>query len=469
MIALARSSNSNGTSRNSLSANEEQELGGDRRSIFSGIESLARRRSALLQIIDGPNPLEVEVQRILSPTEALIGNRPTKLFGTNNYLGMTFEPEVTKAAHDAIATNGVGTTASRVASGNLPDHYELEREIAAFVGKRCAIVFSTGFQANLGAVAGLCGAGDIVVMDEECHASIYDAVMLSAARKVKFRHNDVGHLRQQLGEIQADMARVLIVVESVYSAAGDTAPLAEMARIKADFGCNLLVDEAHSLGMYGREGSGLVNELGIAGQVDVLTGTFSKSFGLMGGFAASDHPDFFCLRYSARSFMFTAALPPPVVAAIRASLGRIRAADDKRGRLWRNVEQLRHGLRARGHATPDVRSAVVPLIFEDLGECYSLWCALLDAGFYANLLMPPSTAHGACIIRFSVCSEHTADDIAALLAAIDAWSSTRQMNGKAHHDDRAYSSPIGIVVTTRGSDTAVHRPIDPPRTGVTGA
>lgn len=438
-------------------------MGGDRRSIFSGIESLARRRSALLQIIDGANPLEVQVQRIVSPTEAVIGGRRTKLFGTNNYLGMTFEPEVMQAAIRAIENSGVGTTASRVASGNLPDHYELERDIAAFVGKRSAIVFSTGFQANLGAIAGLCGAGDVIVMDEESHASIYDAVMLSAARKIKFRHNDIAHLRSLLGEIKEDMARVLIIVESVYSAAGDTAPLVEIARLKAEFGCNLLVDEAHSLGMYGRGGSGLVQELGIADKVDVLTGTFSKSFGLMGGFAASDHPDFFCLRYSARSFMFTAALPPPVVAAIRVSLGKIRAADDKRALLWRNVEHLRRGLQLRGYNTLDARSPVVPLIFDDLSACYTLWSSLLQAGFYANLLMPPSTARGACIIRFSGCSEHSPEDIEALLAAIDAVMDAQRLNGRPRRDERAYASPIGIVVATRGTENEIHAPLEMPR------
>jgi 8-amino-7-oxononanoate synthase len=423
----------------------------------------------LLQIIDGPNPLEVQVQRILSPTEALIGGRQTKLFGTNNYLGMTFEAEVKAAAAAAIETNGVGTTASRVASGNLPDHYELERDIAAFVGKRSAIVFSTGFQANLGAIAGLCGAGDVIVMDEESHASIYDAVMTSAARKVKFRHNDLAHLRKQLAEIKEDMARVLIVVESVYSAAGDTAPLVEIARIKSEFGCHLLVDEAHSLGMFGREGAGLLHELGIVDQVDVLTGTFSKSFGLMGGFAASNHPDFFCLRYSARAFMFTAALPPPVVAAIRASLGKIRAADEKRARLWRNVEHLRRGLQVRGYNTIEAHSPVVPLIFDDLAECYTLWKTLLQGGFYANLLMPPSTPRGACIIRFSVCSEHTPEDIQALLAAIDAVMNARRLNGKPRRDERAFTSRAGIVVATRGVDTDVHPPLELPRGDVTGA
>lgn len=441
-------------------------MGGDRRSIFSGIESLARRRSALLEIIDGPNPLEVQVQRIVSPTEAVIGGRRTKLFGTNNYLGMTFEPEVKRAAAAAIEANGVGTTASRVASGNLPDHYELERDIAAFVGKRTAVVFSTGFQANLGAIAGLCGPGDVIVMDEESHASIYDAVATSAARKVKFRHNDLAHLRKQLGEIKEDMSRVLIVVESVYSAAGDTAPLVEMARIRSEFGCNLLVDEAHSLGMFGEGGAGLVHELGIADQVDVITGTFSKSFGLMGGFAASDHPDFFCLRYSARAFMFTAALPPPVVAAIRASLGKIRLADEKRARLWRNVDHLRRGLQSRGYETLDARSPVVPMIFDDLADCYALWKTLLEVGFYANLLMPPSTPRGACIIRFSVCSEHQPQDIDALLAAIDAVMGAPRKNGVVR-DERAFTSRVGIVVATRGVDAEIRPPLVLPRGGVT--
>ncbi len=306
-------------------------------------------------------------------------------------------------------------------------------------------------------------------MDEESHASIYDAVMLSAARKIKFRHNDTAHLRRLLGEIKEEKSRVLIIVESVYSAVGDTAPLIEIARLKAEFGCNLLVDEAHSLGMFGREGSGLVHELGIAHEVDILTGTFSKSFGLMGGFAASDHPDFFCLRYSARAFMFTAALPPPVVAAIRASLGKIRAADDRRARLWRNVEHLRRGLQRRGLRTIEARSPVVPMVFDDLAECYTLWRSLLQAGFYANLLMPPSTARGACIIRFSVCSEHSPEDIAALLAAIDAVANARQMNGKPRRDDRAYSSPIGIVVSTHGPDNEVHQPLEMPRGDATRA
>lgn len=442
-------------------------MGGDRRSIFSGIESLARRRSALLQIIDGANPLEVQVQRIISPTEAEIGGRRTRLFGTNNYLGMTFEPEVKQAAIAAIETNGVGTTASRVASGNLPDHYELEREIASFVGMSSAIIFSTGFQANLGAIAGLCGPGDVIVMDEESHASIYDAVTTSAARKVKFRHNDVAHLRKQLGEIKEDMARVLIIVESVYSAAGDTAPLVEIARIKSEFGCNLLVDEAHSVGMFGKGGAGLVQELGIADAVDVLTGTFSKSFGLMGGFAASNHPDFFCLRYSARAFMFTAALPPPVAAAIRASLAKIRLADEKRARLWRNVDHLRSGLRQRGYSTIESHSPVVPMIFDDLAECYGLWKTLLQNGFYANLLMPPSTPRGACIIRFSVCSEHRAEDIEALLAAIDAVMGAQRRNGKAR-DERAFTSAAGIVVATGAANSEIS-PRAMPRGATTGA
>ncbi|MGH7003054.1 MAG: aminotransferase class I/II-fold pyridoxal phosphate-dependent enzyme, partial [Alphaproteobacteria bacterium] len=262
----------------------------EHRSIFSGVESLARRRRGLIGLI-GANPLEIRLERIVSPTDGIIDGRPVKLFGTNNYLGLTFDPDIQDAAIRAIREEGVGTTASRVASGNLPGHYLLEQELAKFVHKRTAIVFSTGFQANLGAIAGLCAAGDVIVVDEDCHASIFDALKLSPARKIKFPHNDVGHLKNALAGVAEPMSRVLIVVESVYSSAGDLAPLAEIVALKDAVGCHLLVDEAHSLGMYGAEGDGLAAELGLIDRVDVLTGTFSKSFGLIGGFAASSHPD----------------------------------------------------------------------------------------------------------------------------------------------------------------------------------
>jgi len=269
---------------------------------------MARRRRGLLSII-GANPLEIRLDRITSPTDGVIEGWPVKLFGTNNYLGLTFDPDIQAAAIHAIREEGVGTTASRVASGNLPGHYLLEQELAKFVRKRSALVFSTGFLANLGTIAGLCAAGDVIVVDEDCHASIYDALKLTGARRIKFAHNDVAALATVLAGIAEPMARVLIVVESVYSSAGDLAPLAEIVALKEKRGCHLLVDEAHSIGMYGAEGEGLAAELGLIDKVDVITGTFSKSFGLIGGFAASNHPDFYCLRYTARPFMFTAAPP----------------------------------------------------------------------------------------------------------------------------------------------------------------
>jgi 8-amino-7-oxononanoate synthase len=398
-----------------------------------------------MQLI-GSNPLEVRIERILSPTEGVIAGRRVRLFGTNNYLGLTFDPDVQAAAIAAIREEGVGTTASRVASGNLPGHYLLEQELAAFVRKRTAIVFSTGFQANLGAIAGLCAAGDVIVVDEDCHASIYDALKLSPARKVKFRHNDVDHLQKVLAALPEPMARVLVVVESVYSSAGDLAPLPEIVAVKNRLGCYLLVDEAHSLGMYGENGEGYAAELGLIDDVDIITGTFSKSFGLIGGFAAANHSDFYCLRYTARPFMFTAAPPPSIMAAARVSLAKIAAGHDRRARLWSNAERLRAGYRALGVRVLDVRSPVVSAFFDDLTECYQIWERLLSFGFYANLLVPPASSHGGCIIRFSTCSEHDPGDIEALIAAMGRARSDISGREKTEGEQRVHFSPLGVVV-----------------------
>ncbi len=421
-----------------------------RRSVFSGIESIARRRSALLQLAGGTNPIEIKIEKLLSPTMAVIEGRPTVLFGTNNYLGMTFNPAVQKVAADTVWTSGAGTTASRVASGNLPDHRALEREIAEFLDKRSAIVFSTGFQANLGLVAGLCGPGSIVVMDEDCHASIYDAVVLSGAKKIKFRHNDMGHLRSLLAAGRDHDAPLLIVAETIYSVLGDRAPLAELVALKHEFDAALMLDEAHSMGLFGRGGRGLADEQGMLGEVDILAGTLSKSFGLIGGFAACDHPDFECLRYAARPFMFTAALPPAIVAAARASLHEIHLGDARRERLWRNADALRARVIALGLKTIETRSPVIPLIFDDLAACYRIWLHLLHAGFYGNMLIPPATQGGACIIRLSVCSEHTERDIEGLAAAIAEAAHrhgvTAAMNG---YPAQATTSRIGVAVQTR--------------------
>jgi 8-amino-7-oxononanoate synthase len=419
------------------------------RSIFSGIESMARRRRGLLGLIRH-NPLELRLERLTSPTDGMIEGRPVKLFGTNNYLGLTFDADVQAAAVAAVRENGVGTTASRVASGNLPGHYLFEEELAAFIHKRNAIVFSTGFQANLGAIAGICAAGDVVVLDEDCHASIYDAVKLSPARRLKFRHNDVAQLRSVLAGVPEPMARVLVVVESVYSSAGDLAPLAEIAALKRELGFFLLVDEAHSLGMYGAAGDGLAAELGLIDDVDIITGTFSKSFGLIGGFAASNHPDFQCLRYTARPFMFTAAPPPSIMAAARVSLAKIAAGHEKRARLWRNSAQLRAGFRAQGVRTLDARSPIVSAFFDDLTECYQVWERLLGAGFYANLLMPPASSHEGCIIRFSVCSEHQPQDIEALLNAMRRARAEVSQRAKTEGERQVHFSPVGIVVPGEG-------------------
>jgi 8-amino-7-oxononanoate synthase len=386
------------------------------RSIFSGIDSVEQRRRRILEAF-GTNPLETRLERILSPTEAVIAGRSVRLFGTNNYLGLTFDQEMQEAAIRAVREEGVGTTASRVASGNLPGHYLLEQEIAEFVHMRTAIVFSTGFQANLGTIAGLCSGGDVVLVDRDCHASIFDAIRLSGARAIRFRHNDVAHLEKLLGSLEEPKSRALIVIESIYSTLGDMAPLKEIVELKKRAGCYLLVDEAHSIGLYGARGEGLAAELGVIDGVDVLTGTFSKSFGLMGGFAASNYSDFFSLRFAARPFLFTAALPPPIVSAARVAIKRIASAHQRRERLWRNATQLRAGLEALGLRVIAARSPIVSAVFDDIAESHRVWSGLLQAGFYVNWLIPPACPGGNCVLRFSLSSEHSSEDISALLDA----------------------------------------------------
>jgi 8-amino-7-oxononanoate synthase len=439
------------------------------RSIFHGIESLARRRAQLVGLINGPNPLEVRVEKLISPTAAIVNGRPMRLFGTNNYLGLTFDGDVRRAAIDAIGRWGAGTTASRMASGNLSECCELESELADFLGKRTALVFSTGFQANLGTIAGLCGARDTVVVDEDCHASIYDAVALSGARRIKFRHNDLDHLRAILEDGQR--ARPLIAVESVYSVAGDIAPLRELVAIKDRYGGSLLVDEAHSVGLLGPRGAGLVAELGLTDAVEIVTGTFSKSFGLIGGFAASSHPDFGCLRYSARPFMFTAALPPSIVSSARTALRKIMAAEDLRRRALRNAAALRVGLERIGLRALGGQAAIVTAVFDDLSDCYVLWRGVLEQGFYANMLLPPATSHGSCAIRFSLSAEHIPAEIDALLAAVKcSWQACR--NGRDRVDGvQLFSSPAGIVVgglpSVAGNPRAVPAPAAAPAPAAT--
>jgi 8-amino-7-oxononanoate synthase len=383
--------------------------------LFDKFQALAaaRRELAALHI----DPFGVEIERIVSPTEGVIHGRATILAGTNNYLGLTFNPECIAAAHRALDTQGTGTTGSRMANGSYASHRSLEKELAAFYGVRDAIVFSTGYQANLGMLAGLTGPGDVVLLDADCHASIYDGCRLSGAEVIRFRHNNADDLAKRLRRLGARAADTLILVEGIYSMLGDRAPLREIVEVKREYGGYLMVDEAHSLGVLGERGRGLVEEEGVLADADFVVGTFSKSLGGTGGFCVSDLPALELVRYSSRPYIFTASPSPATIASTRQALAILSAGRELRARLRANFERLHSRLAALGYSLGAAPSPVIAVVLGDRAEALQFWNALLRRGVYVNLMLPPATPNGVSLIRCSVSAAHTPEQIDAVCAA----------------------------------------------------
>jgi len=286
--------------------------------LFDKFQPILSARQAILE--NGVDPFNLVVQRFLSPTEAIVNDRRTILVGTNNYLGLTFDPQCIEAAREALENYGTGTTGSRMANGSFEGHVALEQELAAFYGCSSAIVFSTGYQANLGILSTLAGPEDVILLDADSHASIYDGCRLGGAEVIRFRHNDVGDLEKRLARLGERATRTLIVVEGIYSMLGDRAPLAAIVALKEKYGTCLIVDEAHSLGVLGQRGRGLAEEAKLEEHVDFIVGTFSKSLGSTGGFCVSRHQELDLIRYMSRPYIFSASLCPSVVASTRKAL-----------------------------------------------------------------------------------------------------------------------------------------------------
>lgn len=369
----------------------------------------------------GVDPYAIKIDSILSPTGGIIEGRPTILAGTNNYLGLTFHPECIAAAKEALDEQGTGTTGSRMANGSYLSHRTLERELAAFYEKSDAIVFSTGYQANLGAISGLVGPGDTVLIDADSHASIYDGCTLSGANVIRFRHNDPADLDKRLRRLGDAAADTLIVIEGIYSMLGDRAPLKEFVEVKNQYGATLMVDEAHSLGVLGERGRGLVEEAGVLDDVEFVVGTFSKSLGNTGGFCVSSDETMQALRYASRPYVFTASLPPATIAATRQALKLLDAGKDLRKRLHNNAQRLHQGLKSFGFTLGAPANAVVAVVVGDKSEALAMWDFLMKAGVYVNLMMPPATPGGESLLRCSVSAAHSSAQIDAICEAFGDW------------------------------------------------
>ena len=369
----------------------------------------------------GQDPFGVVMESIYSVTEAKINGRRTILAGTNNYLGLTFEPATVDAAVRAIEALGTGTTGSRIANGTHRSHTQLEEALARFLNRRSVLVFSTGYQANLGAIAGLAGPKDVIFVDADSHASIYDGCKLSGATVVRFRHNDPLDLDRRFARMSGEGACKLIIVEGLYSMLGDQAPLAEFAEVKAKHGASLMVDEAHSLGVLGDHGRGAAEAAGVEADVDFVVGTFSKTLGATGGFLAANHPRFDALRFCARPYMYTASASPATIASVLAALGVVEARPELRDRLLANAIALREGLVALGFDIASPQGPIVAIRMPDEETAVFAWNRLLTHGVYVNLALPPGTPNNLCILRCSLSAAHTTAQIEGIAAALPLW------------------------------------------------
>lgn len=377
--------------------------------LFDKHRAIAERHERMLSL--GVNAVSLTNDRILSPTRAIINGRETVLAGTNNYMGITFDPDCIAAGQEALALHGTGTTGSRIANGSYAMHRDLENELASFLNRKHCIMFTTGYQANLGMLAGLAGPKDTIYLDADSHSSIYDGCTLSGAKLVRFRHNDAVDLDKRLARSEDEGGR-LVVLEGIYSMLGDRAPLAEFVEVKKKHGFQLLVDEAHSFGVLGKNGRGLADEAGLDDDVDFVVGTFSKSIGAIGGFGAGNHPLFNMLRYVSRPYMFTASPSPAAVATALAAIRKLKAEPERRERLAVNSARLFNGFKSLGLALGcDSVSPIVAVNCPDEVSTIAMWNALLNAGVYVNIALPPGTPGKQCLLRCSVSAAHTFEDI----------------------------------------------------------
>lgn len=378
-------------------------------SLLNKLDAVAAQRKALLP--EGVDVFGTPIEEVYSSTEAKIGDRRILFLGTNNYLGLTFAPECLEAAKEAIDSEGTGTTGSRMANGSYSGHRALERQFADFYRCQSCIVFTTGYQANLATITGLAGAGDVVLIDGDSHASIYDGCRLSGAEIIRFKHNDAEDLEKRLRRLGERSRSTLIIVEGIYSMLGDRAPLADVVRIKNAYNSTLLLDEAHSLGVLGETGQGLVEETGLIEEVDFITGTFSKSLGGIGGYCVSNHPQLDQLRYVSRPYIFTASPTPATIASTRAALKLLQEGVELRRQLWANVHQLYSQLDELGYQLGPEPSPVIATILDTPQQALALWKGLLEHGIYVNLVLPPAAPEGRSLVRCSVSAAHTTEQM----------------------------------------------------------
>ncbi len=351
-------------------------------------------------------------------TEVIINGRKIIMIGSNNYLGLTNHPRVKLAAIEAIDKYGSSCTGSRFLNGTLDIHEELERRLAKFMKKEAALVFSTGFQTNLGTISSLVNKGDFMITDRADHASIVDGCRLSFGRVLKYKHNDMAELERVLANCDKDGGK-MIIVDGVFSMEGDIANLPEMTKLAKKYDARLMVDDAHSIGVLGENGRGTAEHFGLNDEVDLIMGTFSKSFASIGGFIAGKEDVIHYIKHFARALIFSASMPPSAVATCLAALNIIETEPERRERLWKITHRMQKEYKSMGFDIGPTQTPIIPIYIGDNMKCFQFWKMLFDEGIFTNPIVAPAVPPGSQLLRTSYTATHTVQQMDRVLEVFE--------------------------------------------------
>jgi 8-amino-7-oxononanoate synthase len=343
-------------------------------------------------------------------TEVVIHGETKIMMGSNNYLGLTHHPKVLAAAEAALKRYGSGCTGSRFLNGTLDLHEQLEERLASFLSKEAALVFSTGYQTNIGAVATLIGKGDYLFLDKLNHASVVDGARLAYGIVCRYPHNDMRALKQQLAHTPSEAGK-LIVTDGVFSMEGDIADLPGIVALAESYRADVMIDDAHALGVLGEWGAGTAQHFGLEKKVTLIVATFSKSLAAIGGVIAGPEPVIHYLKHHARALIFSASMPPSAVASVLAALEVIEEEPERRQMLWQNTYRMQEGLKSLGYDIGKSQTPVIPIMVGSIEEMWMLWKTLFDAGIFTNPVIPPAVPEHSCRLRISMMATHTDEQI----------------------------------------------------------
>ncbi|HUT07635.1 MAG TPA: pyridoxal phosphate-dependent aminotransferase family protein [Candidatus Latescibacteria bacterium] len=359
-----------------------------------------------------------------TPIQEAVGNRITVngrhmiMVGSNNYLGLADHPMAKTAAREAVGRYGVGTCGSRFLTGTIDLHEKLEERLAKFMNREAALTFSTGYQTNLGIISAIAGKGDHIIIDRMVHASIIDACRLSFATVHKYKHNSMKDLERILASLDPGAGKI-IVVDGVFSMEGDIADLPGIVPLARESGARILVDDAHGIGVLGANGRGTAEHFGLEKDIDLVMGTFSKTFASIGGVVVGDAKIISFIKHHARSLIFSAAATPGSVASVLAILDMLETQPELRTRLWAVTERMRTGFQAMGYDTGRSRTPIIPVLVHDDEKCFMLWRLLREEGIFTTPVVYPAVPHGHALIRTSYGAGHTDEELDAILAAFE--------------------------------------------------